>query len=106
MSGGFTKGPWVAEPDSFDDFSIHPVGRALAVAAVVNGGINAVTGHGDEHKANAHLIAAAPEMYEALEAMRARWELYIGGLGGAGHTDDALMKQAAAALAKARGEAK
>jgi len=41
----------------------------------------------------------------ALIAMRERWELYSGGIGHAGQTDDRLMRQADAAIAKARGEA-
>lgn len=49
----------------------------------------------DEAIANMHLIAAAPELYAALERM----------LGPAGYAgDNSIIQQAKAALAKARGE--
>ena len=60
------------------------------------------------HEANARLIAAAPEMYEALAAME--WSKYIGvdefcpccgGSRAGGHINDCLL---AAALAAAEGE--
>ena len=62
-----TPGPWVVEPDIMGDFTIHPEGRKLAIAAVVNGAINNITGHGSEHGANANLIAAAPDLLADLE---------------------------------------
>jgi hypothetical protein len=51
-----------------------------------------------EAEANAHLIAAAPELYDVLYALmiaESRWRDYVG--------DDLLMR-AEAALAKARGK--
>lgn len=50
--------------------------------------------HG-ENKANAHLIAAAPDLYEALELL----------LSAQGKMEEKAIKMAKAALAKARGEA-
>lgn len=67
-AGEYTPGPWMADgPDYFGDYTIHPEGRALAIAAVVNGAINGLSGHGAEHEANARLIAAAPELLTSLE---------------------------------------
>jgi hypothetical protein len=53
----------------------------------------------DEGPANASLIAAAPDLLEALEVMTERQSLYSGG-----HDDGAITK-ARAAIAKAKGEA-
>ena len=50
-----------------------------------------------ENQANAHLIAAAPELYEALERMVADYD--IGEM-----TETPILDVANAALAKARGE--
>lgn len=64
---GFTPGPWHAEgPDQFGDFNIHHERYRLAVAAVVSNMHPA-----EEVAANARLIAAAPDMFEALKAARA-----------------------------------
>ncbi len=51
-----------------------------------------------EGKANARLIAAAPDLLAALEDMTERMSLYSGG------HDDALVTQARAAIAKATGQ--
>nr|WP_289108753.1 hypothetical protein [uncultured Halomonas sp.] len=51
----------------------------------------------EKARANAHLIAATPELYDALEMMLQMVE--FGGFG-----KDAAMDTARAALAKARGE--
>lgn len=55
----------------------------------------------DEIKANAHLIASAPEMYEALE----RTVNHFGILPDDMTTPDSVIGQARSALRKARGEA-
>lgn len=52
---------------------------------------------------NLALVCAAPELYDALEALLFRCELYLGKWE-AGYTDDAIMIRAGEALAKARGE--
>ena len=98
MSGKWTPGPW-------------RVGNRFTLSGVyaANGDLVANT-HGatrnydvealvERQGANAHLIAAAPDLYAALEAMTARMSLY------SGHHDDALTAMGKAALAKARGEA-
>lgn len=63
----FTPGPWRATPDCFGDFTIQPHGAELAIAAVVNGEMRRMGGGVSEQEANARLIAAAPDMFEALK---------------------------------------
>jgi len=60
---GWTPGPWRVDE--------YKGGRRI----VVDAGIIAVPIHIFRNKANAHLIAAAPEMYAALE--KARTELMV-----------------------------
>lgn len=55
----------------------------------------------DEWEANARLIAAAPELLEALEGLLE----YCGGSVADEHLDEDELKAARAAIAKARGEA-
>lgn len=60
----FTPGPWRSEgPDEFGDHNIIPPDARLAVAAVVSNLRPA-----EEVAANACLVAAAPELCEALKA--------------------------------------
>jgi hypothetical protein len=61
-----TPGPWRVTLDEFGDYTIQPEHAVLAVAAVVNGEMRRMGGHAGEHQANARLIAAAPDMFEAL----------------------------------------
>lgn len=59
----FTPGPYRCEgPDPFGDWNILHPGDALAVAAVVSN-----MREPEEVAANAHLQAAAPELYDALK---------------------------------------
>lgn len=58
---GYTEGPWRADgPDGFGDFNILHDANALAVAAVISN-----MRQPSEIEANARLISAAPDMYEA-----------------------------------------
>lgn len=66
MSGAHTSGPWRMTLDDFGDYTIQPQGEELAIAAVVNGQFKNLVGESHEQKANAHLIAAAPDMFDAL----------------------------------------
>lgn len=96
-----TPGPWRCEgPDDFGDWNILHDGDSLAIAAVVSN-----MRMPQETEANAHLTAAVQELYEALEDMLSGWR-YIrknhGDLYGVGW--DRAEGNAAAALAKARGE--
>jgi len=92
----FTQGPWfrhgrvgvyrTAETDDSD----------ALVALVYSSGGGSTDG-------NAHLIAAAPELYEALD--KARWLLRaICGTDGNYPDEREVLRQCTAALAKARGE--
>lgn len=104
MSAGFTPGPWGFAR------GVNEYGRegGPILGSITKGG----TWHlavlpsdlGPEGEANAHLIAAAPDLYEALDKVRER-------LDWGGHTDGqpdcpscALHSLVCAALAKARGE--
>ncbi|WP_252346877.1 hypothetical protein [Acetobacter sp. P1H12_c] len=95
----FTPGPWGLDvgfdssPGDFDKYwQVHDGHDAIACSA------NCYAGN---REANAHLIAAAPELYEALSDLVSSLEC----------TDTDLfilreeIKVARAALAKARGEA-
>ena len=60
-----TIGPWNAEgPDEFGDWNIHPPHQRAVTAAVISNVRDA-----EEVEANAHLVAAAPEMLAALEGV-------------------------------------
>jgi len=92
---GWTKGPWEADADSGN---ISVGGHQIASAWVPR--------HGGEHpiaerEANARLIAAAPDLYEALAALRQN-------IGAASLVKNPLgielRAQADAALAKAQGQ--
>ena len=72
MSKPFTPGPWIAEyqgPESEDAYAILTEkgwGRELPwIASVL--GTNVSVKDPAEIAANAHLIAAAPDLYEALK---------------------------------------
>lgn len=60
----------------------------------------------EEHLANAHLIAAAPDLYAALDSLL---KTFVDDLGECGYDEDDIadhdgVKRATAALRKARGE--
>ena len=94
---GFTKGPWVARWDI----------RGTATRWFIG-----LPGHGPSDdlaqiyrppqsadgtaEANAHLIAAAPDLYEALKVVMREYGYLMG--------SDAEAKDARAALRKARGQ--
>lgn len=69
MSEKWTKGPWHFEADQEDDvvYVCHPETNSPDTTVCM------FEVDGPEIIANAHLIAAAPEMYEALRAVDA-WE--------------------------------
>lgn len=101
----FTQGPWKAIPDigaRIPDKIYRVVGPSEVVCG--DDGICTHDHYNDrsfeEDRANMHLIAAAPELYEALEASNKRLKtlLFEG-------EDQPLVLSNAKALAKARGEA-
>lgn len=96
MSEKFTPGPWTAEP---------MVGRGAWVKGATGEWAALSCGDTNERaQANASLIAAAPELYDALKAIT---DCY-----GVGQPPEKFLKnvhdfmmEGRAALAKARGEA-
>ena len=92
MSAQHTPGPWVVDPES------------PTWVEDGNGCCLAKTGYGDDEgdRANARLIAAAPDMLAALRALHDNIAEYakINNLGGFDNHD---MRQARAAIAKAEG---
>jgi hypothetical protein len=105
----FTKGPWHFEgPDQFGDYNIHePPVRAVVAAVISN------LRESEEIAANARLVAAAPELYEALIEMRRVFRPFtsrpIGAPGSQARLDQeekkAAFLQAGCALLKATGAA-
>lgn len=101
----FTAGHWIASQKHSSKVGLpivaSPHGRSIASVTFFGLGEN-FKNHDDESYANAHLIAAAPELYEALYRLVRDCE--IAGLQEqAGF--DCWINMANKALAKARGEA-
>ena len=99
MSMKFTKGPWKATYDSQLQAAIeiyNTEDRVMVAVLPDRGTIEAMS----EIEANANLIAAAPDMYEALECACDRYCI--------GYAGDSLVKcedcVIQKALRKARGE--
>lgn len=106
----FTKGPWfLGEQNSHCGISITPHGNQI-IATVYLGMVTSRAKRGDEHfslpenanaVANANLIAAAPELYEALVTASTLYQIIIG----MGRTEyKELLDHANSVLSKARGE--
>jgi hypothetical protein len=96
MSAKFTAGKWVADftdPANIEVVRADAVFRETALVA-------SIFRMGNEGKTNAHLIAAAPDLYAALEAVVADLYPWMP------HKDvgETAYNAAVAALAKARGE--
>lgn len=95
----WTPGPWDPETYPHGGFDIAALGAGRLGGTLI---IVSRNPHSDVEAmhANAHLIAAAPEMYEALDALLIGMEASGGWAG-----DDGLFDAGMAALRKARGEA-
>lgn len=69
----FTPGPWVVDEDYEDEeqqaIGIVKEGRGYIAGIHILASCNNGEGFTAEDRANAHLIAAAPAMYEALKAL-------------------------------------
>jgi hypothetical protein len=93
-----TPGPWNIERPLLNDniaITVDGIVTAECLAVVLTG-----TRELPEDTANAHLIAAAPELLEALEALLADQETMR-----EPYRNEALCESARAAIAKARGAA-
>jgi hypothetical protein len=102
----FTPGPWQAEKHGLITAEVNGVRRQVASAqgdAVMHGdpSIDVVT----LQQSNARLIAAAPDLLEALEGLRLDdWMTYEGNLEASGYASVDALKFARAAIRKAKGE--
>lgn len=71
----FTPGPWVAHPFASGELRLvhshDPLKPRIATVCYADGSRST-------HDANAHLIAASPEMFEALEKCRDKFREYEG----------------------------
>lgn len=107
MSAGFTPGPWEALKGASptDDMRCAVVAvrddYRYLVATIENGAPGDIC---DTEFANARLIAAAPELYEALADCMKRLRACATNAGNADFAVDALCEQFEAPLRKARGE--
>ncbi|CAB5567667.1 MULTISPECIES: hypothetical protein [Providencia] len=92
-----TPGPWV-----IDEWSMTGINSESKHVALVNYSHHGLPNdvYGDEHEANANLIAAAPELLEALIELTESAKEAIDGLG---DLSDAI-DTAKAAIAKALGK--
>jgi hypothetical protein len=92
-----TPGPWAAHRhESTDSYTIHVAGRSWETWAVAH------VGDCTQDEANARLIAASPDLLEALRDMYAGWQYirsFHGDLYGVGW--DRCDEKASAAIAKA-----
>ena len=98
----FTKGPWVGEP--LDNGFEHVVtdGKGLLICKCFGWAGYTDSGAEVDIAANAHLIAAAPEMYEALKELVRIDNSYDAVTGS---VETAAFDAAETALAKAEGKA-
>lgn len=100
----FTQGPWFIT-GNMTKYIESRIGGGLIQEVAAVGPTSADCGYGEQQQASAHLIAAAPELYEALEGML---EVYGGEMDVDGlpkhEVELNLIAVARAALSKARGE--
>lgn len=90
----WTQGPWFSEkPDRRGRYHITAMQGPLNVCpAIAHGGYDA------------RLIAAAPELYDALARAEQKLSAYVGVCKGDKELTDTILPMTRAALAKARGE--
>lgn len=100
MTDKFTPGPWFITGSQTKYIEARIGGGMLQEIAAV-GPTAADGGHGEQQEANAALIAAAPELLQALEGLLDADRAYE--YGGYTESELAAINQARAAIAKARG---
>lgn len=91
-----TPAPWFLEGNTVYALTTDERGREVNIFWATLSGTR-FTPDGRENRANARLIAAAPDLLAALEAMVDRWEPDSAG------SDRRMWETACAAIAKARG---
>ncbi|GBQ89115.1 hypothetical protein [Asaia krungthepensis] len=100
MSGKWTPGPWVVGKGA-GYFIKRPNARMAHLVGMTPGfsGVGAESGNDEEARANAHLMSASPELFDALKQM-------VSLATGPCNTRDMTeaLDRARAALAKAKGE--
>ena len=97
----WTPGPWAATSEDNGEWDIYSESWDIATVAA-RAGMEDPNGRSD---ANAHLIAAAPDLAEALKNLIARYDEVVTTPDCSCGQDDHDVTMARAALAKARGEA-
>ena len=93
MNAKHTPGPWIAEPCGHADRVDVWTGSGIGHVAAVSTGLTP----DPSAKANARLIAASPELFEALETLVQR----VSDLGANGFSQE--VAKGKAAIAKAKG---
>ena len=96
MSAAFTPGPWTA--DAMGNVWATGDTKICDMAEQPRQYADYRKKSPEEHNANRHLIAAAPELLEALKSCLTK--------GNRWHVCDPVVIQARAAIAKAEGESK
>lgn len=108
MKTKFTKGPWeLGEATSKHPYCIdaHCNNDGLRFELCEVLGADYEFEACEQSKANAHLIAAAPEMYEMLERLKKECQMFYDEFGEPSNPDyEAAFVEINALLAKARGE--
>lgn len=95
MSGGkHTPGPWEISRFEHGQAAIRSDEGYICTAYMASNG---------KAKANAHLIAAAPELYEALKSLLWRYRELVNNVG-PGDDEYKTIQTAQTALRRARGE--
>lgn len=99
----FTPGPWEIRDDYTQDHGVicveHPAWDAIDVIMPQWSNMDSP----EEHQANARLIAAAPDLYDALQECSFRLAALVAASGDFSDVNAKALDAATAALAKAEG---
>ena len=99
MSTQHTPGPWHRNIKPASKYTVIFAGRNTHIARLVPDGLT-----DDEIEANCNLIAAAPELLEALETMRIAFDVCTGDMPVAKKKKNEARIKCRAAIAKVKGE--
>ncbi len=98
LKNQFTPGPWRIAFETRIEYGPYVAGKGFAVAEVFRDPVE--TGMPEEYKANARLIAAAPDLLDATQAVLDKLENMTTAEFSAG-ADKEVRENLAAAIAKA-----